>query len=182
MTGSEKTPAGNRRSGQRGQAIIETVIALLILCLILFSLLQVAELYSGQMIAHHASYVMGRSYIVGFEPRIVQRAREVGSIGLSGHLEQPEAYANLSPAELGELEPDLIAEFLQTSGYTLWYQHWDRVHSTVPVLSPETMSQFSVNVRDFPLQIPMHRAYMNSDTVDFSSSVEMYNHSGYYLY
>ena len=39
----------------------------------------------------------------------------------------------------------------------------------------------SVNVSDYPLEIPMHRAYMSSDTIDFSGSVSMFNHAGLYL-
>lgn len=170
------------RRCRRGQAAVETVVAVLVLCLILFSLLQVAYLYMGQMVAHHAAFVMARSYVVGFEPRVVQRAEEVGSIGMAGHLVTPESYAGLSPAQLGDIEPDLIAEFLQSSSYTLWYEHWDRIGGQVPVLGTEEMSPFRVRASHYPLEMPMHRAYMRADTVDFGSDLEMYNHAGYYLY
>jgi len=166
----------------RGQATIETVVAVILLCLVCFGLLQVARLYTSQMIAHHTAFVMARSYVVGFNERIVQRAREVGSIGLSGDLEQPAVYANLSPARLGAIEPDLIEEFVSSPNYTLWYQYWDRVGSTVPVMGLEGLSDFQVRVHDYPLEMPMHRAYMNADSVNFGSQATLYNHAGYYLY
>lgn len=166
----------------RGQATIETVMAVLLLCLICFGLLQVARLYTGQMIAHHAAFVMGRSYVVGFNEGIVRRAREVGSIGMSGDIEQPAAYANLSPVQLGSVEPNLIEEFVSSPGYTMWYQYWDRIDSSVPVLGAEGLSDFRVRVNNYPLEMPMHRAYTNADSVDFGSEATLYNHAGFYLY
>ena len=170
------------RRNSRGQAITETVLALMLLCLVFFALVQIAYLFMNQMIAHHTAYVMGRSYIVGFEHRIVQRAREVGSIGLSGHIVDPPAYAEFSPAQLGAVEPALIRDHLENPGYRIWYQHWPRVRYRLPVLGGEGPARFGVRVEDYPLEMPMHRAYMRGDSIDFGSEATFYNHAGYYLY
>lgn len=169
------------RRRQRGQAAIETVLALLLLCLIFFALVQITYLYMGQMIAHHTVFVMARSYVVGFNERIVHRAREVGSIGMAGHLEQPEAYATRSPGDLGAVEEDLIAEFLSTDRYTLWYQYWDRISGSTPVAEAERIETFRVQVWNYPLVMPMRAAYLSSDSVDFGSNVDMYNHAAYFM-
>ena len=154
----------------------------MLLCLVFFALVQIAYLFMNQMIAHHTAYVMGRSYIVGFEHRIVQRAREVGSIGFSGHIVEPPAYAECSPAQLGAIEPALIRDHLESPGYRIWYQHWSRVRYHLPVLGGEGPARFGIRVDDYPLEMPMHRAYMLSDTIDFGSEATFYNHAGYYLH
>jgi hypothetical protein len=159
----------------------ESVLAILLLSLVLFAALQVAHLYTAGMIASHTAAVTARSYVVGFDTDIVQRASEIGSIGMAGHLEQPEEYANLTPAELGAVEPRLIERFVSTDGYTLWYQHWGRIHEDLPVLGGEGMAEVRIQARDYPLEMPMHRAYTGQDAVDFERSARLLNHAGYYL-
>lgn len=172
-----------RSGGERGQTTVEAVICLMLLLLILFSLIQVAYLYMGQMIAHHAAFVTARSYVVGFDRRVVRRASEVGTIGLAGHLEQPVAYQNLSPAEQGDVEPSLIAEFLQDNRYTIWYEHWPLVQTDLPMLDMDGMAEVKIRVRQYPLEMPMVGAYMapGQRTVSFGSKIKMYNHAAYYL-
>ncbi len=164
-----------------GQAIIESVMGIMLLLLIFFALLQVAILYMAQMVSDHASFVTARSYIVGFDNDIVQRAREVGTIPMSGHIEQPVAFSNLSPAQLGAMEPQLIEEFLQTRGYTLWYQHWPHISADLPMLGGEGEANIRIHVNEYPLEMPMHRAYIRNDTIDFGSRMRLHNHAGFYL-
>jgi hypothetical protein len=100
---------------------------------------------------------------------------------MSGALETPAAYAAMTPLELADAEPRLIEQFLQTEGYTLYYEYWDRIGREVPSTGADGMNHFSVSAHDYPVEMPMHRAYMNGDTVDFSGEVRMFNHAGLYL-
>lgn len=161
---------------------MESVLALLLLCLVVFSLLEVGILYKNQMIADHTAFVMARSYCVGFASDVVQRAAEVGSIGMSGRLEQPAAYAYMTQRELAAADPEMIENFLAHNEYTMSYEYWDRIRQQTPGdIGPDGMNDFKVDVRDYPVEMPMHRAYMNGDTVDFSGEVRMFNHAGIYL-
>ncbi len=168
------------RRGRR-QTITETVLALMVVLLIAFSLLQVGIFYKNQMIADHAAFVTARSYVVGFSDDIVHRAQEVGSIGMAGALQTPAAYASMTPLELADAEPRLIEQFLQTQGYTLYYEYWDRISRDVRSIGTDGMNDFRVSARGYPVEMPMHRAYMNGDTVDFDGEVRMFNHAGLYL-
>ncbi len=170
-----------RVSRCRHQAIIETVMALMVLLLVSFALLQVGLYAKNLMIADHAAFVTGRSYVVGFKDDLVHRAQEVGSIGMAGKLETPASYSAMTQQELAAVEPQLIKDFLQSDGYTLYYEYWDRINRQLPGGNSDGMVDVSVNVSDYPLEIPMHRAYMSSDTIDFSGSVSMFNHAGLYL-
>ena len=183
MTTAGTTPGGRRRLWRRRpQAIIESVLALLLLCLIMFSLMEVGILYKNQMIADHTAFVMARSYCVGFASDVVQRAAEVGSIGMSGKLEQPVSYAYMTQRELAAADPEMIENFLTQKGYTMSYEYWDHIRQQTPGnAGPDGMSDFKVDVSNYPVEMPMHRAYMSGDTVDFSGQVRMFNHAGIYL-
>ena len=71
------------KTANRGQATIESVMGIMLLSLIFFSLVQMAHLFVAQMVANHAATVTMRSYVVGFEREIVLRASEVGTIPMA---------------------------------------------------------------------------------------------------
>jgi hypothetical protein len=174
-------PPRPRWQRQRGQATIESVMALLLLCLILFGLVQVAYLFVCRVIAHHTAFVTSRSYVVGFDTPIVNRAREVGSIPMAGQLMEPAALVGMTPAEQGAIEPALIAEFVQSPDYLMWYRHWGRIDHSQPVANPDMLVDIKVTVRDYPIEMPMAGAYMSDSTVDFSAEARLLNHAGFYL-
>lgn len=180
MSGSGRLP-GRRRAGRRGQAMIESVMAVLLLSLILFALLQVGYLYIAQMITDHTAFVMGRSHAVGFNRRLVRRAMEVGSIGMAGHIVTPAAYTDLPPRELGAMEPLLIQEFLSTNDYTMYYQHWDRLAPVLPLWEHDQVETYRVNVNEYPLDMPMSGAYVRNRAIDFHGQAELLNHAAHYL-
>ena len=184
MTSPSQTPARRcaRRRGQRGQAIIETVMGVMLLSLIFFGLVQVCYLHIAQLITHHAAFVSARSYIVGYRQGIVERAKEIGTIGLAGRLEFPEQYSGLSPAALGAIEPELIRSHVQTpDGYVIYYEHWDKTQVYTPYLELNEVVPITVRVFDYPVDMPMRQAYMKDDSVNLGSTVRMMNHAGLYL-
>ncbi len=170
-----------RRRRQRGQATIETVMAVLLLSLIFFGTVQLVYLYIAQLIAHHTSFVTARSYVVGFEDQVVSRAMEVGAIGLAGHLTYPDTYINYDPLALSVIEPELIRSHLGSTGYTIYYQYWDRIVNYLPVTEFDDVVPISIRVFDYPVDMPMRQAYMNSSTVDISSTTRLMNHAAYFL-
>ena len=175
-------PQRPRRKRNRGQAAVESVMALTLLCLIFFALFQVSYLFICRIVAHHTAFVTARSYVVGFEEKIVNRAREVGSIGMSGRPTEPPALTGLTPAELGAIEPALIAEFVQSPDYTMWYEHWGKIDHSQPISNPSGPVTIEVEVKNFPLQVPLSQLWMNGKkTVDFESEARLLNHAGYYL-
>jgi len=168
------------RRWRSGQALTESVFAIFALSVAFFAGLQLAHLYTAGMIASHTAAVTARSYVVGFETDIVQRASEVGSIGMAGLLVQPDEYSRLSPAELGALEPRLIERFVSENGYTLYYEHWGRIDEDLPLLDGEGMAPVRIRVHNYPLLISMPRIF-GADSVGFSRSASLLNHAGYYL-
>jgi hypothetical protein len=105
----------------------------------------------------------------------------VGSIGLSGHPTYPYYIVGLSTNTLGAMEPSFIQEFISARDYTIHYEHWDLLDLDVPNGESDSLITIGINVRDYPLDFPMTRAYTGDDTLTFSGQARMYNHAAYYL-
>jgi len=80
-----------------GQAIIESFIIILILCVLLFGLLQAAVVFSGSEILHHAAARAARARSVGFNDWMALKALRVASIPTSGKMIEPD----FQPLQLG---------------------------------------------------------------------------------
>jgi hypothetical protein len=157
------------------------VMVLMLLCLVFFALLQVAHLYTAQLINHHAAFVSGRSYVVGFRRGVVKRAQEVGSIGMAGAVTGPDTISGLSVVELGTIEPVLVRQLVEQDEHVVRYEHWPKISLGLPVVESEIVQDFNVRVRNYPVEFPMRRAFLADDSVDFRSRVSLYNHAAYYL-
>ncbi len=76
------------RKNEEGQAIIESLIALILVCLVFFGLMQVFYLSVANMTTEYASFCAARSKTVGFRDELVRRATKVALIPASGRLKQ----------------------------------------------------------------------------------------------
>lgn len=125
---------GKRESsprGELGQAIVETMLTMIILCLLLFGLLQVFQIAVADMLTSYSAFMADRSYAVGFSAEgsgwtwrnLVGRAANVASIGASGKRLWPDRGDYGSTADLG-LEMDvLVPEYIE-GRRDLEYEYW----------------------------------------------------------
>jgi len=95
-------PALGERA-RRGQALIETCLAVMMLCLILFGLLQISQLFAAREVLQHAANRGARARTVGFNDFMVQKCVRVAAIPVSGRLLEP-VYTNEDPALRDMLE------------------------------------------------------------------------------
>ena len=64
----------------------------------------------------------------------------------------------------------------------MWYEHWNKVDHRQPILDVDGPVDLKVEVKNYPLEMPMSGAYMaGRKTVDFESEATMRNHAGFYL-
>ncbi|MBO7299667.1 MAG: hypothetical protein J6V41_07690 [Kiritimatiellae bacterium] len=134
--------------------MLESIIVILTVCLVLFGLLQVAIVYTGQEVLHHAAARAARARAVGFNDWMVHKAVKVAVIPNSGERLEPITpnYVNSgisSDATPGEamdiafsrrpvtsspaagIESARIPEYLASenygrSSYILNYEEWER--------------------------------------------------------
>jgi len=85
--------ASSPRGRLSGQALIESCLAIAIICLIFFGLLQVSQLFAAREVLFHAAARGARAKTVGFNRFMVSKSARVAAIPNSGRMVTPE-YVN----------------------------------------------------------------------------------------
>jgi len=72
------------------------------------------------------------------------------------------------------------------AGYILDYENWDTIRTDHGIAAePESGSSASlINVRvfqNYPLWVPMHRAFYRGDSINLSAELTMESHYGLYI-
>jgi hypothetical protein len=117
---------------EKGQAILESLLAFIILCLIFFGLLQVFHIAVADMITDYSAFFAGRAYAVGFaadentddwKRNLVGKAARVRAIPASGKRIFPEGNG---------AEKEVIKRYLTKSAQWLQYEYWggDNIYDT----------------------------------------------------
>jgi hypothetical protein len=172
---------------QRGQAIIESVACMLILCLILFGLLQIFYLNVAQMFSDYAAFCSARSRSVGFADYLVDRSARVGAIGASGNLLFPEGETYGGPLQQFGVEAVRIPEYIRGERW-LFYgignpesPEWDWDRLGINIGQGIGMVESTVSLNRYPLHFPMRRAFTYDDDVNVSGNARLADHAGNFL-
>ncbi len=73
-----------RNRHENGSTILESLLCMIIICLVLFGLMQFFYVMVAQMLTDYAAFYTARSKSVGFADYLSDRAGRVASIGASG--------------------------------------------------------------------------------------------------
>lgn len=185
---------------QRGSSIVEGVIAILLICLILFGLLQVFLLYTAQEFTDYASFRTARSLSVGFNDSLARVEARTRAIPVSGTV--------LTPSDLkttSYLDYFTSSTYKQSDGvYEYYYrlrrairhymegyrymecEYWMGENSYETKLEgkfsrKEDKVISEVKFSNYPLRLPFAGAFSSDRVQDISSTVELKNHSSVYL-
>lgn len=127
---AQRTAPDRRVCPRGGQAMLETLLVMLVLCLLFFGLLQVALVFNAHEVLHHSAARAARARAVGFNDWMTTKAQRVAAIPNSGRMLEPEALTEPVPF----LDPD------RSPG-----ANWDRAVSRAAGLrrSPRTAIELS---------------------------------------
>ena len=168
------TLSTTRRSGQ---SLVETCLAVGIISLLFFGLLQISQIFAAREVLYHAAARGARARTVGFNHWMVTKVIRVASIPNAGPMTEP-AYENINPAlralvQTGspgavwdsavgavpvsaqyDIERVRIPEYLDSanwprSSYVLDYENWDSIYAdfTGAGVLPEGVMTPTVQVR-----------------------------------
>ena len=84
---------------QSGQAMIESLVVILVVCFLLFSLLELARGFAGREILRHSAARAARARTVGFNDWMCTKVMRVAAIPNAGKMLEP-AYASFTDGEL----------------------------------------------------------------------------------
>ena len=194
-----------RNGSESGQAIVESMFTMIIICLLLFGLLQVFQIAVADLITSYSAFTAGRSYAVGFSADengnwwrcLVYKSARVAAIGASGK--------RIFPGNSNYSEKDVIIRYLSDEDQWLEYEYWwgendyDYNFYNSGVSPPSTHLSYGMtdtstrNVRStvrftdypFPIMDLMDPKRVWFDTVDesrdISSSAEIFDHAEDYM-
>ncbi|MBR2427710.1 MAG: pilus assembly protein [Lentisphaeria bacterium] len=114
----------NKRNGEKGSAIIESLMTIMVLMLILFGLMQLFHVYLADNVAKFASFRGARSAAVGFADYLVNREAKIQAIPASGPMT-----AYRTSAEFGSAysqfyyERTMVPRFMAGEQW-LNYEYW----------------------------------------------------------
>ena len=173
------------QKNEKGQAIVESVIAMLLLCLIIFGLLQIFTLTIAQMSAEFSTFYTAKSRAVGFKDYLVHRNARSSIIASSGNITWPDQNSFTTPMEQFGVETFRIPEY-NSGRRWLDYENWrgDNDEGTTVSEQSTTSSglvETKVGFNNFPLNFPMRSAFTTSESVDITGEVSLIDYSETYL-
>ncbi len=119
----KQKPYRKKRMRQRGAAIVESLLAMFVIFLVLFGLLQVFYFVVGQYFIDYAAIRGARSRAVGFRDYLIRREIRVNALPASGDIVSPTLDEN-SLADRMTKERSYINSYI--GGYRwLEYEYWD---------------------------------------------------------
>lgn len=121
-----KTEGRAPRRGARAQAMIETVVAVMFLCLTFLWLYQYAHLFTVKLVLNHAAARAARARAVGLNELMVWKSARVATIPVAGKCLSTFDGDALSPQEEANRVPRFLAaeDYAEARG-TLDYELWD---------------------------------------------------------
>ena len=196
------------RKGERGSAILETFLSMILIGLILFGILQIFQLVLADMVTDYAAFRGARSAAVGFRDEFAVKEALIKAAPVSGALVKPGRRSYTSWTGV-ESEKSLLRGFMEGER-TVEYANWfggDRYHTNdhCPLYGERLFGSCSIcgkskkhyvdaSVQNFgetarfdfefvhyPLDIPLHDWLTGRDSIDISGEAELTNHSSAFL-
>jgi len=195
--------AAARRRGERGSAILESFLSMLLLGLILFGVLQLFQLALAQMVADYAAFRGARSAAVGLKEEWAYIESLVKAAPASGHLQ----FEDHRRPSLYQEEAILEKFMYQKKGYEhVDYSYWSgdlQVHTDyrcpdygrpmrggcsicqhtkkpcveASVYGFDEIMHFDFNFKNYPLTVPFYKFITGHESVTISAEAELTNHS-----
>jgi hypothetical protein len=154
-----KTSTNSPAQKKSGQAMVETLIIMLVTLLLLFGLLQVSHAFAGREILRHSAARAARARTVGFNYWMCEKVMRVAAIPTAGKMIEPQVQGHFDSAlanavankkggglwdwslgsipisERGQLEAARIPDYLgsennERAEYILDYEGWDNIHAS----------------------------------------------------
>jgi hypothetical protein len=192
------------RRAENGQAILESILTMMVLLLVLLGLLQIFQLAAAKILTNYSAFRSLRSYVVGFDDYLIRRSARVAAIGASGKITSPDNDEYSSPLEQFAAEEFMIPDYLSGDRW-LEYEYWlgeneydtDYYHESVA--PPATTLNYStsapaeagiatqtVSFSDYPYAIldmaDRNRVWVQvGPSTDISSTSSLFNHAADYL-
>lgn len=194
-------------SSKSGQAILESFGIMMLLCLILFGIVQLVLMYTAREINQYAADASVRARTVGFNRFMVYKVNRVASIANAGQMRAPSRMpfgnadawhemtagqsfftsirSNPRSRQFAEIEQFSIPLYLgadhvgQLPGI-LDYEDWQRISGPIYTGAPGYTVGVQVH-HNYPLRMPLYRAFSSRDHIRLRAEARLADHAYLYL-
>lgn len=191
----------------RGSAIVEAVISMLLICMILFGLLQFFYYAAAQMVTDYAAFRAARSESVGFKDALVTMEGRLKAISASGRMRKPLDLTYDEDEDGNEIKPNYsfssvidqfrferlaIIDFMENKR-PLEYEYWEpkekdmnddtKFQTRLTIKSSSMGNSFTEKTvfTDYPWIMPFRKAFVTDGKIDIKGESKMSRHSAQYL-
>jgi hypothetical protein len=155
-----------KKKSERGATILESLMCILLLCLIFFGLMQIFQWSMAQMLTEYSSFYAAKAYSLGYTRKIVIRASRVAITGASGQdisAEPTIIPPNASSEERQRILSIPAKEYMMYGQYgprNINFEYWDpdNITSDTPIVevypldSPDARIIYGrVKIKNMPL-------------------------------
>ena len=180
-----------RKRSERGATILESLMCILLLCLIFFGLMQIFQWSMAKMLSEYSSFYAAKAYSLGYSRSIAERASRIAITGASG--EDTSAIPTVAPFSRQNLS-ETAEEYMMYGQYgprSINFEYWepDNITSETPVVEihhPDTGSRTiygRVRIKNMPLLAENLSWFVSGATeADIpAGETRAFNHAGLYL-
>ena len=153
------------------------------MCLVLFGLFEISQLFAAQEILDYAAARGARAETVGFNSFMVEKIVRVGAIPNAGRLINP--VVSGGPATQSDVEMARIPLYLggenrgRLTGI-LDYDHWDSINVPTPILIGGLIHEGIGQVYDLT-GFPFSKAFYSDDTLSLNGEAFIESHYPLYM-
>lgn len=108
-----------KKNRQSGASVVESMIALIFMCLIFFGAMQLFQWAMARMFCNYASFYAGKAYSLGYAYQTIKKAVRIAAIPISGP--DDEKLLNLGKTQL----ENRLRMYMASGNAGVEYPYWD---------------------------------------------------------
>lgn len=159
-----------KKKRQSGASMVETMIALMIMCLIFFGTLQIFQWAMAKMFCTYAAFYAGKAHSLGYARSFREKAANIAAIPISG-----EDQNNILDGDRVALENDL--RLYMASRYPkVDFKYWEKSYNHSP---DDTYLDVEVDTRSNTAIVTLRNApYISQEFTEEAQSKQLFSTYG----
>ncbi len=180
-----------KKKFEHGATILESLMCILLLCLIFFGLMQIFQWSMAKMLSEYSSFYAAKAYSLGYSRSIVERSSRIAITGASGQdVSNVPTVAPFSQQNLSEAAEEYMM-YGQYGPHGINFEYWepDNASSDIPIVEihySDTGSRViygRVGIKNMPL-LGENLSWFVGGTTEAdipAGETRAFNHSSLYL-
>ena len=126
-----------KKQSERGATILESLLCIILLCMIFFGLMQIFQWSMAKMLTEYSSFYAAKAHGLGYSNRIVERATRVAITGASGQ-DMSAIPAVIAASASNATRQSILSEYAeeymrygQEGAHGVRYEYWEDEYTSI---------------------------------------------------